>query len=97
VLTPEGFRARYNLSHGSAFGLAATLLQSGPFRPTIRSRRFRGLYHVGASVHPGGGVPIVTLSGRLAADAIVADFAGVAARRQVVRPPAPERAWSPSS
>jgi len=73
VITPETFRERYNLSQGSAFGLAATLLQSGPFRPTIRSRRYRDLYHVGASSHPGGGVPIVTLSGRLAAEAIMED------------------------
>jgi phytoene desaturase len=97
VLAPEGFRARYNLMHGSAFGLAATLLQSGPFRPTIRSRGCRGLYHVGASVHPGGGVPIVILSGRLAADAIAADFAEAPAPRQVARPERAERAWSASS
>ena len=73
VLTPEGFGARYNLTQGSAFGLAATLFQSGPFRPAIRSPRYRGLYHVGASSHPGGGVPIVTLSGQMAADAIARD------------------------
>jgi phytoene desaturase len=97
VLTPDGFRGRYNLLHGSAFGLAATLFQSGPFRPTIRSRRYRGLYHVGASVHPGGGVPIVTLSGRLAAEAIVADFAGAPATRPVVLAEEGERAWSASS
>lgn len=76
TLTPEGFGARYNLSHGSAFGLAATLLQSGPFRPPIRSTRYRSLYHVGASSHPGGGVPIVTLAGRLVAEAIERDRGG---------------------
>lgn len=84
TLTPESFGRRYNLSHGSAFGLAATLLQSGPFRPSIRSRRHAGLYHVGASVHPGGGVPIVTTAGRMVAEAIMQDHAnrraGAAAR-----------------
>ena len=75
TLTPESFGRRYNLSHGSAFGLAATLLQSGPFRPSIRSRRYAGLYHVGASVHPGGGVPIVTTAGRMVAEAIMQDHA----------------------
>jgi phytoene desaturase len=73
VLTPAAFRDRYNLHQGSAFGLAATLLQSGPFRPTIRSARYRGLYHAGASSHPGGGVPIVTLAGRMAAEAVAED------------------------
>jgi phytoene desaturase len=74
ALTPPSFGARYNLSSGSAFGLAATLLQSGPFRPTIRSRRYKNLYHAGASSHPGGGVPMVTLAGRMAADAIEKDW-----------------------
>jgi phytoene desaturase len=80
MLTPESFGLRYNLRHGSAFGLAATLLQSGPFRPSIRSRRYAGLYHVGASVHPGGGVPIVTTAGRMVAAAIVQDRANGRAR-----------------
>ncbi|HEX9186550.1 MAG TPA: phytoene desaturase family protein, partial [Vicinamibacteria bacterium] len=74
VLTPETFGARYNLAEGSAFGLAATLLQSGPFRPAIRSPRYANLYSVGASAHPGGGVPIVALSGRMAAQAIEEDW-----------------------
>jgi phytoene desaturase len=77
VLTPESFGSRYNLSQGSAFGLAATLLQSGPFRPSVRSPRYHNLYHVGASSHPGGGVPIVMLSGRMAADAADADRAPI--------------------
>jgi len=99
ALTPETFGARYNLSHGSAFGLAATLLQSGPFRPTLRSRRYRGLYHVGASVHPGGGVPIVTTAGRMVAEAIERD--AVRSRGGVVEPVdarvTQEQAWSGSA
>lgn len=85
TLTPETFGRRYNLSHGSAFGLAATLLQSGPFRPTLRSRRYAGLYHVGASVHPGGGVPIVITAGRMITEAIIRDHA---ARRMPTPRPA---------
>ena len=97
ALTPETFGARYNLSQGSAFGLAATLLQSGPFRPTIRSRRYRHLYHAGASSHPGGGVPMVTLAGRMVAEAIETDVA-MGRVRFTSRIPsiARERAWSGS-
>jgi phytoene desaturase len=98
TLTPETFGRRYNLSHGSAFGLAATLLQSGPFRPTIRSRRYAGLYHVGASVHPGGGVPIVTTAGRMVAEAVIADHAR--RRMPAPRPLTPvgeAQAWSGSA
>ena len=97
TLTPETFGARYNLSRGSAFGLAATLLQSGPFRPTIRSRRYRNLYHAGASSHPGGGVPMVTLSGRMVAEAIETDVAtdGCTPSRGAARRARP--AWSASA
>jgi phytoene dehydrogenase-like protein len=93
VLTPETFGSRYNLTGGSAFGLAATLLQSGPFRPTIRSRRYRRLYHVGSSSHPGGGVPIVMLSGRMAAEAIEEDLGARAPGSTTGAEPA-ERQWS---
>jgi phytoene desaturase len=98
ALTPETFGTRYNLSRGSAFGLAATLLQSGPFRPTIRSRRYRRLYHAGASSHPGGGVPMVTLAGRMVAEAIEADLS-VRRAHAVPRAAAavPQRAWSGSA
>ena len=92
VLTPATFASRYNLTQGSAFGLAATLLQSGPFRPAIRSPRWSGLYHVGASTHPGGGVPIVATSGRMAAEAIERDVAG---RRLMVATPARRDAEAP--
>ncbi|HUM14055.1 MAG TPA: phytoene desaturase family protein [Candidatus Nitrosotalea sp.] len=97
ALTPEDFGARYNLAAGSAFGLAATLLQSGPFRPTIRSRRYGGLYHVGASSHPGGGVPIVALSGRMAAEAIEEDWLAATHRTRAAVLPAARGRWSGAS
>jgi phytoene desaturase len=75
ALTPRTFGERFNLSAGSAFGLAATLRQSGPFRPAVRSPFVRHLYHVGASSHPGGGVPIVMMSGKMAAEALEEDYA----------------------
>jgi phytoene dehydrogenase-like protein len=85
VLTPQTFADRYNVTHGSAFGLAATLVQSGPFRPSIRSRAHAGLYYAGASSHPGGGVPIVTLGGAMVAAAIAADHAHSSSRARSLR------------
>jgi phytoene desaturase len=72
--TPHDFASRYNLFRGSAFGLAHTFFQSAYFRPHNRSEDVRGLYLVGASTHPGGGVPIVLTSARLVADAVAADY-----------------------
>jgi len=67
VFTPEQWRTRFGLYRGSAFGAAHTLNQMGPFRPRNYSRRIRGLYFAGASTTPGTGLPMVVLSGMLAA------------------------------
>lgn len=53
---------------GGSFGIAPTLSQSGPFRPQIVPYPIKGLYSVGASIHPGGGVPIVLQGAKLLTD-----------------------------
>lgn len=75
MFTPEDWRTTYHLDHGSAFGLAHNFLQVGYMRPANRSRRVAGLYFVGASTVPGGGLPMVMLSARLAAERIAEDGA----------------------
>ncbi len=52
--------ASEGLFAGGAFGLAPSWTQTAMFRPQLRPyRHIDGLYAVGASVHPGGGIPIV--------------------------------------
>jgi phytoene dehydrogenase-like protein len=46
------------------------------FRPSNRHRQFRNLYFAGASTHPGTGVPMAMISGRLAAQRITAEQRG---------------------
>jgi phytoene desaturase len=58
IRTPADAQA-FGLFGGGSFGLAPTLSQSGMFRPQIMDRDIEGLYAVGASIHPGGGIPIV--------------------------------------
>ncbi|MET3682786.1 phytoene desaturase [Alkalibacillus flavidus] len=53
---------------GGSFGIAPHLKQSGAFRPQVVHPSIKGLYTVGASVHPGGGIPIVMQGARLLAD-----------------------------
>ena len=74
--TPKDFESTYGSFRGTAFGLAPDFFQSAAFRPAIRSKDVEGLYHVGMSTHPGGGVPMVLTSGRLAAEAVRKDFKG---------------------
>jgi phytoene desaturase len=53
---------------GTPFAAAHRFFQSGPFRTANVDRRAPGLVFVGASTVPGVGVPMVLLSGRLAAE-----------------------------
>jgi phytoene desaturase len=69
--TPVSWAERHNLAKGSTHGLSHKLTQMAYFRPSNRHRRYRNLYFVGASTHPGTGVPIAMVSGRLAAKRIV--------------------------
>ena len=63
--TPHDARTE-GLFGGGSFGIAPVLTQSGVFRPQPKPYSIEGLYAAGASVHPGGGVPIVMQGARLA-------------------------------
>jgi phytoene desaturase len=65
---------RVGLERGTPFALAHTFRQTGPFRPANVDRRVPGLVFVGSGTVPGVGVPMVLVSGRLAAER-VADLA----------------------
>jgi phytoene desaturase len=74
--TPRDWLSRYNLAKGSTFGLGHNLFQMAYLRPRNRHARYRNLYFVGASTHPGSGLPAVLLSARFAAERVLED-AGV--------------------
>lgn len=67
---PQDFVTRYNLQHGATFGLAHNLMQSAFFRPPNRDAFINGLYYVGGSTQPGGGLPVVLSSSRIVADLV---------------------------
>jgi phytoene desaturase len=62
--------ARDGMAAGTPFSLAHTFLQSGPFRPRNVDPRVPGLVFVGSGTVPGVGVPMVLVSGRLAAERV---------------------------
>ena len=64
VTTPQDFQDRLWSYKGAGFGLEPLLLQSAWFRPHNRSEDVPGLYVVGASTHPGAGVPGVLMSAK---------------------------------
>lgn len=73
--SPLDWRDRYNLARGAAFGLSHNFSQVGYLRPQNRHRRYDNLYFVGASTHPGTGLPIVLLSARLVVERILQEQA----------------------
>lgn len=75
VFEPQDFKDRFNLTDGTAFGLSHYFFQSGYFRPHNYVKGVRGLYLCGASTYPGSGIPMVILSGKLAAERLQKDFA----------------------
>lgn len=68
---PREWRDRFNLVRGASHGLSHNLLQMGYFRPHNRHNRYRNLYFVGASTHPGTGLPTVLVSARLVVERIL--------------------------
>ncbi|HSJ36906.1 MAG TPA: phytoene desaturase family protein [Planococcus sp. (in: firmicutes)] len=72
VRTPRDAEA-FGLFRGGSFGIGPTLLQSGVFRPQVKPFDVERLYAVGASVHPGGGIPIVMQGAKLLAEQIERD------------------------
>ena len=64
VTTPQDFQDDLWSFKGAGFGLEPLLLQSAWFRPHNRSEDVAGLYMVGASTHPGAGVPGVLMSAK---------------------------------
>jgi phytoene desaturase len=74
--TPLSWRKRYNLVKGATHGLSHTLTQMAYFRPANRHPRYRNLYFVGASTHPGTGIPTAMVSGRLVAERMMDELYG---------------------
>jgi phytoene desaturase len=64
--------AAQGMAHGTPFSLAHRFTQTGPFRVRNFDKRVPGLYFAGCSTVPGVGVPMVLLSGKLAAARIAA-------------------------
>jgi phytoene desaturase len=71
---PLSWRKRYNLVKGATHGLCHNLTQLAYFRPGNRHPDYENVYFVGASTHPGTGLPTAMVSGRLVAKRIMDDI-----------------------
>ena len=73
ALTPQDINDRYHVLDGAIYGLASHGKYLGAFKPANRSPDVEGLYMAGGSAHPGPGMPMVMMSGWIAADTLDKD------------------------
>ncbi len=70
ILTPLDFEGKYNAFRGSIYGTSSNNRMAAFLRPPNKAKNVEGLYFVGGSSHPGGGIPLVLLSGKIVSDLI---------------------------
>jgi phytoene desaturase len=70
MTTPLDWQAQ-GMERGAPFASAHTFFQTGPFRPRNIAAGFDNVVFAGSGTQPGVGVPMVLISGRLAAERIV--------------------------
>jgi phytoene desaturase len=77
LVTPLEWQAQ-GMAAGTPFALAHTFAQTGPFRPPNVERRVPGMFFAGSGTVPGVGVPMVLISGKLAAQRVSGYLPGAA-------------------
>ncbi|MCD5322471.1 MULTISPECIES: phytoene desaturase family protein [Pontibacillus] len=70
IYTPEDLRVDFGAFRGSIYGPAANKKKDAFLRPFNRSQDIKNVWFAGGSTHPGGGSPMVVLSGQNVARAI---------------------------
>ncbi|KAI1362473.1 phytoene dehydrogenase [Xylaria arbuscula] len=74
VNDPFTWEAKFNLDKGSILGLSHSFFNVLAFRPRTRAEGFKNAYFVGASTHPGTGVPIVLAGSKITTEQILEDM-----------------------
>jgi diapolycopene oxygenase len=74
ALTPQDIHDRYRVLNGAIYGISSHGLFQGAFKPANRCEELEGMYLAGGSAHPGPGMPMVMMSGWIAADSLDQDI-----------------------
>ena len=73
MITPLDLERLYWVNKGAIYGVVTKRGLTSAFKTGNRSR-IRGLYFAGGSVNPGAGVPMVLMSGQIAAQCVLDDL-----------------------
>ena len=71
IFAHNDFSKEYNAFMGTALGMSHTLFQTALFRCANQSKKVKNLYFSGSYTHPGIGVPMVLISGRITANKVI--------------------------
>lgn len=71
VITPSDIATQFGAYRGSLYGVSSNRRKDAFLRPQNASKDIKNLFFVGGSTHPGGGSPMVTISGQNVAHAII--------------------------
>lgn len=74
IQTPPDWKSKFNLDRGAILGLSHSFFNVLSFRPRTKHAEIEGLYFVGASTHPGTGVPICLAGGKVVSEQIIEDW-----------------------
>ncbi len=70
ALTPRDIHDRYRVLNGAIYGISSHGVFNGAFKPANKSKELDNLYLAGGAAHPGPGMPMVMMSGWIAADTL---------------------------
>lgn len=76
ALTPLDIHNRYKVLNGAIYGISSHGRFNGAFKPSNESVELDGLFLAGGAAHPGPGMPMVMMSGWIAADAVDRKYRG---------------------
>lgn len=74
INTPPTWKSTFNLDRGAILGLSHSFFNVLSFRPKTKHSKIRNLYFVGASTHPGTGVPIVLAGAKIVSEQVLAKW-----------------------
>lgn len=74
ILTPDLIEKNTSSKYGSIYGASSNSRYSAFLRQANFSRTYKNLFFCGGSAHPGGGIPLVILSGKIASNLIKRKF-----------------------
>lgn len=74
TITPRDLEQMYWVNRGAIYGVVTQRGLNSAFKTSNRSDLIKGLYWAGGSVNPGPGVPMVLMSGQIAANCVLEDY-----------------------